>query len=81
MIFKRWIEAENRWELWDSIERISYQKVVNEEQNTKKLSIYLVFRDEKKEPFEIEEDLKSKEILVNQMYILNDEGKTVERIN
>ena len=83
MILKRWIHKENRWEFWDGIERISHQRENREsDKDIKKeiLRILLSFRNEKKEPFEmvIENDLES---TAEQVYILNDDGKTIERIN
>lgn len=79
MILKRWIDKENRWEFWDEIERISHQRGFVETTGIESINILLVFRDEKKQPFEIW--MESKEEIKSQVYILNDEGKTIERIN
>lgn len=80
MILKSWIKSENRWEFWDGLERISYRRKINEDNGERNLGIFLVFRDEKKEPLEIFViDQKDQE--PSAAYILNDEGKTIERIN
>ena len=83
MILKRWIPDANKWEFIDKVQKFSHQLEINEATKEKTLFMFLLFENEEEQKIvEQRYTEDDKGMIPNHIvYLLNDEGKTIERIS
>ena len=80
MIVKLWDSGKNCWTYIDGLKKVDSWRINKEKDTLKFVNLMCYYKDEKEMPLSIELDI-TKEELVNSIYLLNDEGRTIERIN
>ncbi len=84
MIVKLWDDGKNCWTYMDGMKKVDSWRTVKEaggkEKRVELINLLCYHRNEKELPISIEVDV-SKDELVASIFLLNDEGKTIERIN
>jgi len=78
MVVKLWDDGKQCWTFLDGFKKVDHWRTEKDE--VKFINLLCYYKDEKEMPLSIELDV-TKEELVHSIYLLNDDGKTIERIN